>query len=107
MNYVTLTYTKPTQFVNEEAIGNSIFYGKQHKVCSFFTKLSSNKNDKEIIDIFFNELPSLFNDFYQRMCAKFDIEFNKIEEDKFNFSILYQTKIRFISIKNVIFSYII
>lgn len=88
-------YTKPTQFVNEEAIGNSIFYGKQHKVCSFFTKLSSNKNDREIIDIFFNELPSLFNDFYQRMCAKFDIEFNKIEEDKFNFFAVLSNKNQF------------
>lgn len=77
--------TSSSEFSSIEKIKLSIFYRSGRNVHGFFTSDNPIGKRKEIIDIFTNNYPLLFNNAWREICNALDIHFNKISDEKFDF----------------------
>lgn len=81
-----LDLTTPSEFSSIEKITKSFFYRSNGRnLHGFFTQSQPKKEAKEIINLFVKNYSKLFNNAYNEICNKLNINCKTIENHKFNF----------------------
>ena len=81
-----LDLTTPSEFSSIEKITKSFFYrSNRRNIHGFFTQSQPEKEAKEIINLFAKNYSKLFNNTYNEICNKLNINCKTIENHKFNF----------------------
>ena len=81
-----LDLTTPSEFSSIEKITKSFFYrSNRRNLHGFFTQSQPEKETKEIINLFAKNYSKLFNNAYNEICNKLNINCKTIENHKFNF----------------------
>ena len=81
-----LDLTTPSEFSSIEKITKSFFYrSNRRNLHGFFTQSQPEKEAKEIINLFAKNYSKLFNNAYNEICNKLNINCKTIENHKFNF----------------------